>query len=361
MHNITMSEFVSEKGETDLLNRLIKKMTLKKTLISFVLTLTILFTSLWSPVKADSYTANAPSTIHVSWKTVYASFNEMLNDVDLVAYGSVINQEYILQNDGFVYTKTTVQVIDIYLGNNPEEFTVYQLGGILENHNTPYPTELPKLPMNETCIFMCERSNNNYWIAGASQGIFYDILLDDWNTAILQCGAQFQEKSENPIGNRATVETPINAYPFPTSTSSIQYLITGSVNSIPSSCATAIANGLYSWKGCLPMSYTRVYTTPVGPSVTINVVNTTNPTSPNIAGTTIYNSVYNKTITLYEGGMNNPTDANEWKKVACHEMGHALGLDHNTLNYSVMHPYVSQMAAEPQYPDILAIRELYGY
>ncbi len=136
-------------------------------------------------------------------------------------------------------------------------------------------------------------------------------------------------------------------------------MISVALGDLDKDCQEAVLDGFYVWKGCLPMSYSRTTSVPSGCCVLVNIVNSTDVTSATTVAVTEYTSVYQKEIIFYESAMTDPSDATAWKRIACHEMGHCLGLGHNSVSYSVMHPYVSQMADEPQYADILTINELY--
>ena len=74
-----------------------------------------------------------------------------------------------------------------------------------------------------------------------------------------------------------------------------------------------------------------------------------------LAGWANYENNY---LYIYPAGFNTAIDYN-WEKVACHEMGHYIGLAHNTNGESTMHPSHENQPGYPQYPDILALSEIY--
>ncbi|MAF33091.1 MAG: matrixin family metalloprotease [Desulfobacterales bacterium] len=69
----------------------------------------------------------------------------------------------------------------------------------------------------------------------------------------------------------------------------------------------------------------------------------------------IFNS--NRSWGVHDGTTTSPYD---FKRVAVHEVGHALGLGHETTNTAIMNPYYSTTIIGPQTDDINGLVALYG-
>ena len=65
--------------------------------------------------------------------------------------------------------------------------------------------------------------------------------------------------------------------------------------------------------------------------------------------------------TAWSWDVHNGSGSNiDFRRVAAHELGHALGLGHGSVNTSLMKPFYSDTVETPQYDDINGIRAIYG-
>ncbi len=81
----------------------------------------------------------------------------------------------------------------------------------------------------------------------------------------------------------------------------------------------------------------------------------------NSRGTTDTDIVFNSrdhSWGVYDDSINNHSKT-DFRRVAVHELGHALGLAHETINNAIMQPYVSNVI-EPLQDDINGLRDIYG-
>lgn len=333
-------------------------MNLVKKNVSFILVVICLI-SLFSVDALAEEQGVIGSRIEVSWSDNYHKFDEMQSDADIIIYGEIINQESLVLDDGFIYTKSMVQIIDQYKGIESETVIVYQIGGVLGERATQFPDELPKLTQNEECVLICTGDNLQCWIAGAGQGIFYDVEFDNWENVLNRCEEQFILKKRINDYSRAIPETPTNGMAFPSNTTTVYFVYD---NSIPSgfSYKTSINNGLKSWQPYVPMTISLSTSVPIGPKVLL-YFQEQNIIHPNWYAVTDLISVNQKNIVFYyetvANGMGN--SSSNWSKLAMHEMGHALGLDHSPSQTSVMYPYPEFQADTPSPNDITTIRSLY--
>ena len=117
---------------------------------------------------------------------------------------------------------------------------------------------------------------------------------------------------------------------------------------------TAIRNGILSWNGLANITLREG-----GSDIQVYFssypgMGTAGYTNNNTIGSTIINSE----ITFYNDVVGNSTS--RWQTVACHEVGHALGLLHyEAYSASVMYPMLENCSSYPQQPDIAGLQALY--
>lgn len=329
--------------------------------ISVVLALVMAFVSVQISALNVKAEESDVGVLEVTWSTVYETCDEMIADSDLIVYGKVVEQTSEVLDDGLVYTINTVEVMDTFKGSENDTILIYQNGGNNPEKSTPFPKELPKLEMDTPCVFFCVAGNTGYWIAGAGQGVFDGIVFETWNDIIERCRESFQNPLEvDPIG-RATPETPTNGWAFSRQTSSIAYTIYGYSNLVPSSSLAAFKNGITMWNAHVPMT---IYESGInsGARVIVTIQNSQN-SNPNVLAGTFPDGENIRNVYCYLesivnfGYLNNTTI---WQRLGVHEMGHAIGLGHNTgTTLSVMYPYVQSQADDPQPADIYTINGLY--
>lgn len=158
-----------------------------------------------------------------------------------------------------------------------------------------------------------------------------------------------------------TIPTPVNGWKFSTG-KTVRYFFSSGFSSEQKAI---IRNGFSMWNGYGNVS---VIETTSASLADINVISTTILFSgalgeafhPIYGGSENSPSGYTKrTIAFYTNNLPSAPNA-IWRTTACHEMGHQLGLAHNTTtNASVMRSSIDLCAASPQYVDYLTIQTIY--
>ena len=328
-----------------------------KKINAYLLSITILLTSMGMYLEAEGSLTTTDTEIHVAWGKTYSDFDEMIEDVDLIVYGTVVSQIGIVFDDGLVYTKSTVKVEKVHSGNAGNIITILQLGGTVGNNTTSFPEELPLLEKNGKGIFMCVDKEDYYLIAGAGQGVFWNMEQDNWTECLKSCETQFVAYPNNMNLSRAFPETPTTTWYYSPSTEFVGYYLGEFPAGFSSENTAAIINGIDVWDQYIPLTISEV-AYEMGNCVTINVTSVSSPVN-NVALTTYVNE-YFRLMTFYQGTFQEyGYGTSVYGKVAIHEMGHALGLGHSSTTSSVMYPTVSGMASLPSARDIEAIQSLY--
>lgn len=128
---------------------------------------------------------------------------------------------------------------------------------------------------------------------------------------------------------------------------------------IPDQYKSYIRSGFLSWNGIANISVVETYTL----SNADIIVETTPNYSSSAVGQSYHPNIdftyQQRRIHFYTNNLSN-YGYWAWRVTACHEMGHQLGLAHNSApNPSAMKPSVDQAASSPQYADILTLQTLY--
>ena len=257
-----------------------------------------------------------------------------------------------VQDGMLVYTKSYINVSSIYKGAVGRIISILQVGGQVGQYSVFPFEESPLLEMGEF-YYLFLKGNDYYYIAGAGQGVF---SCDQSSPASLSiCETMFAQESCTPF----IVGTPTNVFEYPSSTGSVSFCV-NSNNNVSSSVLASIKSGCTQWNGVSSLSLSE--SSPAYASIIINI--TTAPSyNVGLVGVTIKDGYY-RYIDLYYDCMNSLGYLNNtsmWSRLSCHEMGHALGLGHNTLSYSVMTHYIESMAPYPQYCDEITLQELYPW
>lgn len=308
--------------------------------------------SLFTPLRLSANQNEMKQEVNVIWLESYDNIYEMKADADLVIKAEVISQSSERDYSSII-TNNTLKVKETYIGNELDTIIIRQLGGEYLGVTMPAPKELPLLELNKEYILFLKKEDNSsfYHIMGPGQGFFaweeelstlsFESLLNALNKLFITSNSQIRRIVETPsIGakwNKTTV-----------------YFQLGSMHAPSSSYISVIKNGILSWNGLADITVQEG-----GSDISVYFSNLAGMgfagyTNHIISGSTI---TYAE-ITFYTNAVGNSTS--RWRTVACHETGHALGLDHyEAYSASVMHAMLEDCSSYPQQPDIAGLQALY--
>lgn len=319
----------------------------------------------------------------VDWTETYDSLKDVVYNSDVCLIGSVTSQEIEMREDIF-FTHSYVQTED---GNT---YDVLQTGAIIDGVgiNIPYDAALMETG-NDYFLCLDEATSDNngqyYLITGGNQGYGeYDVHSDLVTEINLTERSVYQTFQLNNIETymlepsldiavtpkAITPQSPDEYYWVP---SEIACCVRSSIgNAYGNTVEDGIRAGVTAWNST---NAPYVYITGSTPSngVTVNMGDygatgwdgqaTTHFNTSTHAATsaTIYLSTHYLNSYLDDEGL--------WKALACHEMGHVLGLDHNeTVTRTIMREstidYYNYKGSSPKYitpqsVDISGINAIY--
>jgi len=289
------------------------------------------------------------SSVDLLWETYYESFDQMIQEADLIVQGTVDDQYFALDN--LVYTLNHINVQVTFQGTTETSILLLQLGGRLGNIYTPYPHDLPKLNLGQSYILFLKQNGNYYHIMGAGQGYFEAKTRSQSIQALSFYEEEFYSRIEHHDPLR--YPTPANGWSYPASACSVSYYITGNVTSNQGSY---LRYGIESWNGC---SSLYLYETSYGAFADITVSITSNSIlNPGAVAIAEHVSARKRNIYIYTDNFSTSNLTN-WQTIGAHETGHCIGLSHNDECMSVMASSLPNAESLPQYYDIVTVQEMY--
>ncbi len=256
---------------------------LKKSLLSTALfAMLVCFCTFSASANADSLEDTGCATTEVSWVSCFDWLDDMKADSDIIIMGTVVGTETELRHD-VVFTRCYVRIDKQEKGtlSAGTVIPVLQTGGTYGNITTPEIADAPLLKVGDsyelylTATDGLEAYKNYYLISGGFQGA---LKIENGMKTVLSTENRLFENEIDVQSTRAN--TPTFSYYW--NKSSLAVYVDGSIRD------------RYS-------SYTRG-------GICVNSVMQINAH---------YRTKYYKT-------------RGSWQAIACHEFGHALGLDHNT-------------------------------
>ena len=323
-----------------------------KKIIAFIL-VNIFFAMPISPpivyAKQITYSTTA------SWNEYYLTEEEMLNDADLVIIGSVENITTEVRYD-MVFTKNFISIDKIYLNRvdiqDDELIPVLQTGGSCNGITTPAIDDCTLLKNKTQYKFylqyipQTEQYDDYYLILGGYQGVIEinDIFKNQKLENII-----FSNKNEFKINATSTTYTPRAQGNYYWNKSNLKILVPSSIGTTyKTNTRAGICDGVSSWRLCSDAPSVTIQSAPGGGSDIAISMQNYGATGWDGYSTTYYNTATkicsSSKIQINCYYYKSDADLNDrifWKALSAHEMGHSLGLGHNT-NYtvtSVMRPY----------------------
>ena len=294
-----------------------------------------------SATGGENFSENIPEPITIAtWAHTYQSVDEMLEDSDVIVVGTVIGQT-VEQDEGLYFTHSYVE------GTNDEIYDVLQTGAIINGVEENIPTDVALLENGKDYFLMLNESTNVYHIAGGTQGVGeYDAQTDivyslNCNTRSLFSSMEIS-RYNNSI-NVLNVSDPImttsdpNLYPSYCIwyTDEVSYYVHSISSSFGSSTYSNICQGAENWNGLANISVVQTNSA-IGANVSYSMgdfyltdwVGITQYVDYTEDGTMCVLEKVNIRLNYAYDQQNIYNKF--WQAISCHEMGHALGLAHDS-------------------------------
>ena len=320
-----------------------------KKLFVICMTIILMFSNSYFAFSAESDIQTQPIQVH--WDETFSSITELDKAASLVVVGTVISQSSFLYNR-HVYTKSLVTVENCISGQEDKSVQIIQIGGTANNVSTEFPHELGRLQVSQQYVFFLKGTDNIYHILGAGQGVFaVNNQMVTKENYIDYCSPLFEEK----LPSLRTPPTPATGYAFPKGTTFVEYYYAADCG-VSSTAKSYFQTGIASWNGLSQLTISQT-TNATNGDILIYLEETGTVNTGTLAIT--YMMSGKRCIDVYTDHFS-PSNYTYWRKIGAHEMGHAIGLGHNTWSDSVMAPYIDDQSIDPEYYDIVTLRDLYG-
>lgn len=281
------------------------------------------------------------ATSSASWTELFDSVEELAASADVGIIAKLISSETELRHN-IVFTRNTIEVLESHYGGLQvgDQIVLVQTGGVYGDQFTPAISEVPLLE-SDTCYAMYLKQTDPhsiygqyYLVAGGHQGL---VKLPQYPSA-----RSFSQNSftDHFIGKFVSSRaTPIVSSNHVWDTSTIRCHLSDSILiNYGVNMYNALGNGVTSWNST--QAPTIVFTEdPYTWDVLVDMYDygecgwdglhtahlsySENDSEPN---TILYSR-----IEVNEWYKSQYLDElNLWRAIACHEMGHSLGLGHNT-------------------------------
>lgn len=319
---------------------------------ALILSLAVVLTKV--PVSASQ---KVPLSGHASWTNQYESAEEMVDNADIVVYGTVVDQSCEQRYD-LVFTRSFIDVHEVFKGSSDlleNNIEVLQTGGTLNETITPAILEMPLFEIGQEGIFVLEKTEYD-----PTYGQYY--LVSGGYQGVLSGESDIDSLSE--IKNELSdMSSPITVSPRMVdrgwNQSSIDFNYSSNVTR-----PALVSSGLTAWNNIASVTLYYSGSSYAGIQVAENYYGSTGWD----AYTYYYSSTSNGPLTgadirLNRSSMGGFTDF-QYKAVVCHEGGHALGMDGHQYSgsASIMQPYTSDYYNKyntPQSLDISTLRGMY--
>lgn len=312
----------------------------------------------YEPSEIQSASPINPQYISVERKDYYENIAELQNDADIFITGTVVSQE-VEQRHNLYFTHSYIQAA------NNKIYDVLQTGAYISDNPRNIPNDFPLMENGKTyTMYLTQTEYDDEY------GQYY--LITGANLGITNAGTSM----ESNFVQQSTQST-LPRTGFYWNKSTVDYYVSTSIVSLyGSDMSTKIRSGINAWN--LAQDFITLDSTISYNSADVTVY-------MNNYGATDWDGLHTETLGDYEHPINgtalehseislntywrgSSTSDNLWKAIACHEMGHSLGLGHTTMNgvYTIMRGegasvYFDEMGlSTPQSIDINTVEAIYG-
>ncbi|MDR1116639.1 MAG: matrixin family metalloprotease [Oscillospiraceae bacterium] len=270
-----------------------------------------------------------------TWSEMYSSNDEMLSAADIVVIGEVVSQT-LQQRHDLIFTLQNIEITEILEGSTDSSMvSVLQTGGNFNGIYTPPISEAPLLDIGDTYVLALSYVESDvygeyYIIMGGYQGVAkFDStpLEESAANAISILDDNFISLKDNRSSLRAAnTTTPMLLWWAANKTTITCYISPSISTNYGSTISSQVTAAMNSWRNKCSKSFQSTTGVTFDVGVFMNNYGVTGwdgMMTPNYIG----NEITYAGVSLNNLGQ--AIGSNYWQAVACHELGHAMGLDHN--------------------------------